>query len=188
MGAEEVAGGGLHGFQGERPVAIPDIGGKEGGADAFPRLSGGEGVPAAFEDAVFVVFAAGGVAGVKGWGSYFGGQDTNAGGEDAVEGSVKVLGRDGGREGDGGDLGKGVDAGVGTAGTLGEDGFANDAMEGLGEGTLDRGEAGLNLPAVEAGAVVREGELPVGHCAGGNRGGKGLLSRALKFCGEPSIR
>ena len=56
---------------------------------------------------------------------------------------------------------EGVEAGVGAAGALGEDGFAGDAVEGLGEGSLHGGEAWLDLPAVEGGAVVAEGELPV---------------------------
>jgi len=56
-----------------------------------------------------------------------------------------------------------VDAGVGAAGALGKDGFAGEVVEGLSEGPLDGREAGLDLPAVEAGAVVAEDEFPVGH-------------------------
>jgi hypothetical protein len=38
-------------------------------------------------------------------------------------------------------------------------------MEGVAEGALDGGQAGLYLPAVVGGSVVGEGELPVGHDA-----------------------
>ena len=58
---------------------------------------------------------------------------------------------------------EGVDAGVGAAGALGEDGFAGDAMDGVGERALDGGEVGLDLPAVVGGSVVGEDELPVRH-------------------------
>ncbi len=61
-------------------------------------------------------------------------------------------------EGEGGDLGEGVDAGVGAAGALGEDGFSGDVVDGVGEGALDGGEIGLDLPAVEGGSVVGEDE------------------------------
>ncbi len=96
-------------------------------------------------------------------GAWVGGEDADGWRESAVEGAEEVGGRDGGGEREGGDLGEGVDAGVGAAGALGEDGFAGDVVEGLGEGALDGGEAGLDLPAVEGRAVVGEDEFPVLH-------------------------
>ena len=47
------------------------------------------------------------------------------------------------------------------SGALGEYGFAGDAVDRVGEGALNCGEIGLNLPAVVGGAIVGEGELPV---------------------------
>ena len=79
------------------------------------------------------------------------------GGRARLRARWRLAGRDGGGEGEGGDLGEGVDAGVGAAGALGEDGFTGDVVEGLGEGALDGEKAGLDLPAVEVGAVVGRG-------------------------------
>ena len=76
---------------------------------------------------------------------------------------MKIGGGDGDGERKGGNLREGVNAGVGAAGTLGENGFAGDAMDGLGECALDGGEVGLHLPAVVGGSVVGEDELPVRH-------------------------
>ena len=48
-----------------------------------------------------------------------------------------------------------------------KDAFAGEAFEGIGERSLDGGKAGLgclNLPAVEAGAIVGERQLPIGGC------------------------
>jgi hypothetical protein len=56
-----------------------------------------------------------------------------------------------------------VDAGVGAAGALGEDTFADGAVDGVGEEPLDGGERWLDLPSVEGCAVVGEDELPVRH-------------------------
>ena len=81
----------------------------------------------------------------------------------AVEGVVEVWGGDGNGEREGGDLGKGVNAGVGATGALGEDGFAGDVVDGMGEGALHGGEVGLDLPAVVGGSVVGEDDLPVRH-------------------------
>ena len=159
VGAEQVEGGGFEGFEVEWPAAVPDEGGEEGVADAL----GGGGFYAAFEDAVLVCFGAGGVAGVEGVGDAVGGEDADAGGEGAVECAEQVGGRDVGGEGEAGNLAEGVDAGVGAAGALGEDVLVEDGAQGGGESSLDGREAGLDLPAVEAGAVVGQLELPVGH-------------------------
>ena len=120
---------------------------------------------AAGEDAVLVGFAEGVVAGVEVFGDGLDGEDADAGGKGAVEGAMEVGGGDGDGEGEGGDLGEGVDAGVGAAGALREDGFAGDAVDGLGESALDGGEVGLDLPTVVGGSVVGEDELPVRHGA-----------------------
>ena len=74
---------------------------------------------------------------------------------------MEIGGGDGYGEGEGGDLCEGVDAGVGTARALGKNGFTGDAMNGLGEGALDGGDIGLDLPTVVRGSVVAEDELAV---------------------------
>ena len=126
------------------------------------------------------------MAGVEVWRNRLDGEDADAGREAAVEGAVEVGCGDGCSEGEGGDLGEGVDAGVGAAGALGEDAFAGDAVDGVGERALDGGQAGLDLPAVEGGAVVGEGELPVRHAYAldGNtsRGRQWYSSCALVYC------
>jgi hypothetical protein len=76
---------------------------------------------------------------------------------------MEVVGGDGGVEFEGRYLGEGVDAGVGTSGALREDGLACDQKDSFGQGSLDGGESGLNLPAVKRGAIVSEGNLPAGH-------------------------
>ena len=156
MGAEDVGGGLLEGVEVEIEAAGPDEGGEHGRADDAAGFAAGE-------DAVLVGLAAGAVAGVEFGRDGFDGEDADAGGEGAVEGAMEVGGGDGDGEGEGGDLAEGVDAGVGAAGALGEDGFAGDVVDGAGEGALDGGQAGLDLPAVEGGSVVREDGLPVRH-------------------------
>ncbi len=76
---------------------------------------------------------------------------------------MEVWAGNGGGDGEGGDLSEGVDAGIGAAGPLGQDGFSADVEDGLGERALHGREAGLDLPAVERGAVVSENGLPKDH-------------------------
>jgi len=178
VGAEEVDCGFLHGGGVEGPVAVPDVGGQEWGADAVGGggLRGGlwkpmspgardmghpggcwSGCWSAGEDAVFVGFGEGGVAGVEGFGDGFGGEDADAGWESTVEGAEKVFGGDRGFQLEGGDLRKGMDAGVGAAGALRKDGFAGQVAKRGRKGALNGREVGLDLPAVEGSAVVAEG-------------------------------
>ena len=139
----------------EGPAAVPDVRGEEGGADAVvgiwrSRVAECSGVRRCGTRR----FCGGRCGGRGSGGDVVGGEDADAGGEGAVEGAEEVGGGDGGVEGEGGDLREGVDAGVGAAGALGENGLAGDVVEGVGEGALDGGQAGLDLPAVEGGAVV----------------------------------
>jgi len=115
------------------------------------------GCVSAEEDAVFVGFGEGGVAGVEGFGDGFGGEDADAGWERAVEGAEEVFGGDCGFQLEGCDLGEGMDAGVGAARTLREDGFAGQVAKRGRKGALNGREVGLDLPAVEGRAVVAEG-------------------------------
>ena len=93
----------------------------------------------------------------------FGGEDADGWRQRAVEGSQQIGGRDGGFEFEGGDLAERVHAGVGAAGALGENRLAGEVTEGCRERRLDGGQGGLDLPAVEGGAVVGEDEFPEGH-------------------------
>ena len=171
VGADDVGGGLLQEVEVKGVAAGPDVGGEHGGADAFVLVVRGAvvrgavagGGAAAGKDAVLVGFSSGAVAGVEVFGDGFDGEDTDACGERAVEGSVKVGGGDWDGEGEGGDLGECVDSCVGAAGALGKNGFAGDAVDGVGEGALDGGEIGLDLPTVIGGSVVGEDELPVRH-------------------------
>jgi len=61
------------------------------------------------------------------------------------------------------DLSEGVDAGIGAACAVDEDFFLGDLAGGFGDGALDSRLAGLDLPAVEGGAVVGNGEFEVAH-------------------------
>ena len=61
------------------------------------------------------------------------------------------------------DLGEGVYAGVRAACAVDEDFFLGDLAGGFGDGALDGGLAGLDLPAVEGGAVVGDCEFEVAH-------------------------
>jgi len=151
VSADDVCGALLHSYEIEGPGAVPDEGRERRWAD---RLGG---------DAVLVGLAARTVAGVEVCGSLFYRDDADAGGEDVIEGSLEVGGGDGRAERDGGYLADGVHTGVCATGALGENGFYGDVMEGLGEGALDGGEGGLNLPAVIRRAVVGDCELPVRH-------------------------
>ena len=139
----------------ERKAAGPDVGSEHGRADASVVVAG--------EDAVLVGFAEGAVTGMEVCRDRFDGEDADACGERVVEGAMKIGCGDRDSEGEGGYLREGVDSGVGAARALGENGFAGDAVDGLGEGALNGGEIGLNLPSVVRGSVVGEDELPVGH-------------------------
>ncbi len=193
MGAEELGCGALHGFEGERPGAVPGVGSEEGWADTrkhtpgakarfylwpmrpkakalgYPILGGAKALgyrSCSIKDAVLVGFAEGGVAGVEGFGGVVGGEDADAGGEGPVECAEEVFGGDVGVEREGGDLGEGVDPGVGAARALREDGLSGEMVDCGGECALDGGVVGLHLPAVVEGAVVAEGELEVHRDSG----------------------
>lgn len=139
----------------EMEAAGPDVGGEKGRADALVVIAG--------EDAVFVGFSQRAMTGVEVFGNGFDGEGSDAGGEGAVEGAMKIGGGDGAVEGEGGDLCECVDAGVGASGALGKNGFTGDAMNGFGECSLNGGEIGLDLPSVVWGSIVGEDELPVRH-------------------------
>ena len=155
--AEDVVGGVVGEGEGEGPGAVPGEGREERGADGLFAVF------EAREEAVFVGLAESVVAGVEDGRCVLGGKDANAGGQGSVEGAEEVGWGNGRGEGDAGNLSEGVDASVRAAGALRENGFSGDVAEGCGKGALDGGEVGLDLPAVEGGTVVGEGEFPALH-------------------------
>lgn len=116
------------------------------------------------KDAVLIGFRADAVARVEVGRGVFSVVDSDGAGKCPVEGAEQVGRRDRRGEFDGGDLGAGVDAGIGAPASLRENGFSGDAFDGGRELALDSSVAGLDLPAVEIGSVIGEGELPV-HAA-----------------------
>ena len=56
-----------------------------------------------------------------------------------------------------------VDASVRPARSVSHNIFFGDFSRGVVDGALNRGQAGLKLPAVEGGAIVRDGEFDVAH-------------------------
>ena len=56
-----------------------------------------------------------------------------------------------------------VDPGVRPARSVSHNIFFGDFARGVIDGALNRGQAGLELPAVEGGAIVRDREFDVAH-------------------------
>ena len=79
-------------------------------------------------------------------------------GQERVERALQALGGEVPVGGEAGDLAEGVDPRVGTAGPGDRHGGSEDARARLHQQPLDGGAARLPLPAVEVGAVVRDGE------------------------------
>ena len=79
----------------------------------------------------------------------------------AIERAQEIGRRDVSLQGKAGDLGERVDAGVSAAGTLRQGRFADNAAERGLQFALDGALAGLNLPTVEIGAVVGDGQFPI---------------------------
>jgi hypothetical protein len=67
------------------------------------------------------------------------------------------------------DLTEGVDAGVGAAGAMHDNSLLRNFARGGIDFALNRREAGLELPAVEVGAIVSDGEFDVSHLFGTTR-------------------
>ena len=110
-------------------------------------------------DAVVIALGEGGVAGVEFRGHLIGGEDADGGGKTVIEDDAEVCDRNGAGGLKGRDLGEGMDAGVGASGALGQKLLSGEALDGLRQGTLDGGLAGLDLPAVKGGAIIGEGEF-----------------------------
>jgi hypothetical protein len=101
------------------------------------------------------------VAGVEvGWG-VFGSEHSNRRWKRPVQSAVEIFRRDGRGQLTGCDLGLCMDPGVGASAALGQDALPGDALDGVGQLALNGEVAGLDLPAVEIGSVIGEGELPI---------------------------
>ena len=154
--AEKGCGDGIQASEINRPGVRIDIAREKRRTDLVD--SGLDG-----ENAVLVGFGDGGVAGVKCVGHDLRFEDADGSGQGAIEGANEIGGRDARLKGEAGDLGKRVHAGVGAAGALGQRRLADDAPESRLQFALDGGFAGLDLPAVEVGAVVGESQFPRLH-------------------------
>ena len=62
-----------------------------------------------------------------------------------------------------------VDASVGAARSVENDAFLRDATQDVYDFTLDGGFVGLDLPAVEVGAVVGDGQFEMAHAYAGGK-------------------
>lgn len=76
---------------------------------------------------------------------------------------MEISCRNRGFQSEAGNLGQGVNAGVGSPRTLRQHNFAGDAMDCLGQSSLDGGKVWLHLPSAIGGAVVAEEDFPLGH-------------------------
>ena len=142
-------GGLLHGCLIQRIGMVGDVAGEKGRNDI------------AAPDAVVIALGAGGVAGMEAFGHLLDGEDSDGGGKAVIEHDADVGGGNGAGGLKGCDLGERVHAGVGASGALGQKLFSGEALDGVGESSLDGGLAGLDLPAVKGGAVIGEGEFEV---------------------------
>ncbi len=110
-------------------------------------------------DAVVVALGTGGVARVEAFRHFIDGKDSNGSGQPVIEHDAEVCDRNGAGGLKGCDLRKGVNAGVGAPRALGEKLLSGKALDDGGQGALDGGLAGLNLPAVKGRAVIGEREF-----------------------------
>ena len=116
-------------------------------------------------DAVAVGFSLGLPASVEIGADFFRGDDADCGRKEGVQGALEFGGRESGLRFEMGDLSEGVDAGIGAACAVDEDFFLGDLAGGFGDGALNGRLARLDLPAVEGGAVVGNGEFEEAHLA-----------------------
>jgi hypothetical protein len=100
---------------------------------------------------------------VEGLADFFGGDDADGMRQHGIHAALKFGGGEIGMGFEMRDLAEGVDSGVGAAGAVDGDALLSDFLEGVFEGALDGGDLGLELPAVEVGAVVGDGEFDVLH-------------------------
>ena len=159
MLADEPAGCPLQSVKIHRPTAIPHIRSEKWrtnptlAAGAFPAL----------KDPVLVCFANGAITRMKAFRNGFRRRDPDAGRKVAVQSSQKIRRRDRSFDPHRSHLRQRMHTGVSPSRSLGQRRLSRDLLDCLGEPALDGGKPGLHLPAVKAGAVITERELPLGH-------------------------
>lgn len=160
MCADQGCGCLLHGFQMQRPAAIPCVTCDVGQADALFAAAG----CASRKDSVFVGFVEDVGASVEvGWRG-FAGENADGGGKSSIQRAVEAVCGDVGLQCEGDGLTDGMNAGVGAAGTLWKgfftDGFADDFRQ----GALNGSQFGLDLPSEKIRAIVRQREPECVSC------------------------
>lgn len=149
MATDDVLGREMHRRQIQRPGTVPDEG------------SQGRGTNGVGGDAVLIRLPARTMASVKvGW-RCFRCKDTDARREQVVQSALQVGARNWGIQRERCDLPEGVNSGICPTGALRENGFSGDLSNRCSDSTLYGRKAGLNLPAMIAGTVIGNGELPV---------------------------
>ena len=159
MLAGEEGGSSDHGRFVERVGVVVDIAPEKRGADFFSP------------DPVLIGLGYGLEARMEVWGALFDPCDSNVVREEAVQCLAQVAGGNRVSEVESGTNGESVDARVSAAAAVDLDSFAFDLREGGLDGALDGGQAGLDLPAVIGGAVVRNEDAQTPHGSGGARAG-----------------
>ena len=110
------------------------------------------------KDAVFVQLRHGVVTGVESGRYVFHIGDANRPGQQMVHGAEKIYTWNGTGGGEGGHLGDSVDAGIGAAAALNKNWRFGKSEKDTLEFALHRHQTGLDLPAVEVGAVIGNGD------------------------------
>jgi hypothetical protein len=94
---------------------------------------------------------------------FFSRDDANRGRQKSVEGTLQFFRGELRLRFETCDLAERVDAGVCSAGAVNGYLFLSDFAEYIGDCALNGGDAGLDLPAVECGAVISKGQFDVTH-------------------------
>src|ERR1700730_9126706 len=98
--------------------------------------------------------------------NFFTGDDADCGRQQSVQGALKFRCRQVGSGLKMGSLSERMNASVRAVPFVHHGVFLSDFARGVVDGSLDRGQAGLELPAVEGGAVVRDGQSHGAHAQG----------------------
>jgi len=141
-------GGGLpHGCFIKRVRVVGDVAGEKGRHDITAP------------EAVLIALGPGGVAGVEVFGHLANVKDADGGGKTVIENDAEVGGRNlaGGLEGC--DLRESVNSSICASRSLGQESLTSEALNDRGEGALDGGASGLDLPSMEGATVIGEGKF-----------------------------
>jgi hypothetical protein len=83
--------------------------------------------------------------------------------QNVIQRNHQIVGRDGRRSGKSCDLAQGMHPGIGASRTLRKNFLACYSSNGRGQGALDRGRLGLNLPSGEIRAVIGQDQFEIAH-------------------------